>query len=195
MSLAPPNDHSRSTGITTTKILLPIPLSFLSIELRNFQLFSTQVTSLSLSPRPCLRAIFPTSSYFYKLRDPIFAFPPCETSPRFRLSDFSPLSLSSAKGRKAEGNERRWNGAVHNSVAVVAAERTATRRLVIHRVQVRFYLVTVCTPAETRLPSFQIGTNGPTIHIRGWAAACLSLVSGTRIAYVCIYKGPANSHG
>ena len=103
-SLAPPNDHSRSTGITTTKILLPIPLSFLSIELRNFQLFSTQVTSLSLSPRPCLRAIFPTSSYFYKLRDPIFAFPPCGTSPRFRLSDFSPLSLV---GQRKESRRKR----------------------------------------------------------------------------------------
>lgn len=121
------------------------------------------------------------------------------------------LSLSSAEGRKAEGKEKRWNGMRYNSVAVVAAERTATRRLVIHRVQVRFYLVTVCTPAETRLPSFQIATNGPTIHIRGWAApASVSPIRTTvqesriytyiYICNICIYiysciRGPANSHG
>lgn len=159
------NDHSRSTGITITKILLHNSLSSLS----NFQLdFSSRVfTNLPLSPRPCLFDFSNVLLLLCTLQPPRPNLFPPSSLLSTGTKIFANLSLSLSRRPKEGKPKEKRNGETVCSVAVVAAERTATRRLVIHRVQVRFYLVTVCTPAETRLPSFQIATNGPTIHIRG----------------------------
>lgn len=119
------------------------------------------------------------------------------------------LSLSSAEGRKAEGKEKRWNGMQCGRCCSRGDSHAETR----YSPSASPVLSgdCVCTPAETRLPSFQIATNGPTIHIRGWAApASVSPIRTTvqesriytyiYICNICIYiysciRGPANSHG